>query len=136
MTEGQLKSLWRDLVFRKHGINNAKPPLSIEERYYYAITLMLGIVSEDGFLPFFNHYSDHDPTIIDDAYNGLKELNLLNEAGLFDDARKIADRLTNQAGNPMDLEKIDAVFSKFEDDIWETIVEFGVQKNLQPRLTN
>ena len=136
MTGGQLKSLWRDLVFRKHGINDAKPPLSIEERYFYAITLMLGFVSDGGLLPFFSHYSQHDPKIIDDAYNGLKGLSFLNEAELFDDARKIAESSAIQDSNPLSIERIDAVFSNVEDEIWESLVDFVAKMNLQPKLTN
>ncbi len=141
MTEAEFESLWKNLVMRVHGTEG--PPLSKQERHFYAVNLLRGSVPRSGFIGYFENWSGRE---IADAFEGLAALRLQSVLALLERASRIVfegrpipidsspiaifpDSLTeaeyDQASKQMDeaLTPIEVELCELDEQIWAALCD-------------
>lgn len=151
MNDREFSELWTNLVHRNSG--SATPPLTSDERHFYAVNLLRGSVLRSGFIGYFENVTDRE---INDAYKGLKELSLDSVSLLLQQAQELAlaDRPIPTDGLPIQVfpdsldekeydelcERLDTAMKPVEekmysldDEMWQALGRFAEQRKLKPR---
>ena len=151
MTDQEFNELWTNLVHRSSGTTS--PPLTRDERLFYAVNLLRGSVPRSGFIGYFENFTGRE---IHDAHDVLKELNLDAVLSLLQQAQAIAlgDRPLQDDALPIHVfpdsltekeyeetsDRLDAAMQplekrmyEFDSDIWRAICQFAAQRHMKPR---
>jgi len=151
MTEEDFSALWTNLVERSHKADG--PPLSEEERHFYAVNVLRGSVPRSGFIGYFENWSTSD---IVAAHEGLRALRLLPVLDLLEKAQKtvlggrplpkessrivvfpssMSEKEYEMESNRVDeaLAPIEEEFYKRNDEIWNALRQYADEHQLKPK---
>lgn len=151
MTEDDFNALWTNLVERSHKAGG--PPLSEDERRFYAVNLLRGSVPRSGFIGYFENWSASE---IAAAHEGLRALNLLPVLALLEKAQNtvfgdrplpkdslpievipnsLSEEEYERESNRIDeaLIPIEEEFYKHDDEMWNALCEYADRHQLSPK---